>query len=219
MGNLGLGQALAQEFGDAELCGSEPGTLKPENAGEAVENLVHIAKAQEDAAEGAFFDGRVDGGAGEVQGGAVDVDGFLLQRGIQDTEPESDAQAAVGETRIDIPEQVGYGRTGTEEALEFVAESYNKPGEDSRAIFFVDKGHEGLEALLDGGTLGRREIPRASHIGNESDAGMMGSRHGALLKAYRKQGGCVNLIRLFYRSTTLKGCAVRIQSMEVVTNF
>jgi hypothetical protein len=177
-GGFGLGAAVAEELGDSALLRGEPGTMKRQEAGEAVQDGVHAREAEKDAAVGALLGGEFDGGTGEMESGAVNIDGFLLEGSVQKAESEAYAQAAIGKAAVDIPEQIRKGSGGTEKALEFVAKGDDESGEDVVLVFFVEEGDEFLESLLDGGTLGAGEFTGFDHIGDESDAGAVGDVHG-----------------------------------------
>src|SRR5690348_16709281 len=96
--------------------------MKRQKAGEAVEDGVHTREAEKDAAIGTLFGGEFDGGTGEMESGAIDIDGFLLKGSVQKSEAEADAQTAIGKAAVDIPEQIGNGSGGADKALKFVTE-------------------------------------------------------------------------------------------------
>jgi hypothetical protein len=152
--------------------------MKRQKAGEAVQDGVHAREAEKNAAVGALLGGNFDGGTGEMESGAVNIDGFLLEGSVQKAETEAYAQATIGKAAVDIPEQIRNGSGGAEKALEFVAESDDESGEDVVLVFFVEEGDEFLESLLDGGTLGAGEFAGFDHIGDEGDAGAVGDGHG-----------------------------------------
>ena len=99
---------MPEKTGDLALRAGPPGTMKPEDSGYPIPNVIQVFKTAKYSSEGIGLLRLLDGGTCKMQHRAIHVNGKFLKRRIERPKADAHAEFALREVLLKIPEQVGY---------------------------------------------------------------------------------------------------------------